>query len=293
MGKIDLIALDLDGTFLDPAGEISPASLEAVQAARATGVKVVLSTGRSGWEAAHFSKLAGCDSLAVCLGGAALCDARTGRHLRRWDLPEETIELMIFAGEEILLDPFSRRSLQRTYPFSVFHSRAVDTPDPLAYLAEHGLPLTKLHGDQKPGGYPLEELAALPGVSLTASNDHDFELVPAGVNKGRALALLALMWGIPLERCAAVGDSANDLEMLQAVGCPIAMGNAAPQVQAAAVALWRTTAMTARPRPFSPAWSKPLQAPGRPSGRLGAFLSAETARSDIFSLTFPQVEGVP
>ena len=142
---------------------------------------------------------------------------------------------MIFAGEEILLDPFSRRSLQRTYPFSVFHSRAVDTPDPLAYLAEHGLPLTKLHGDQKPGGYPLEELAALPGVSLTASNDHDFELVPAGVNKGRALALLALMWGIPLERCAAVGDSANDLEMLQAVGCPIAMGNAAPQVQAAAV----------------------------------------------------------
>lgn len=32
-----------------------------------------------------------------------------------------------------------------------------------------------------------------------------------------------------------MGDSANDLEMLQAVGCPIAMGNAAPQVQAAAV----------------------------------------------------------
>ena len=178
MRKIDLIALDLDGTFLDPAGEISPASLEAVRTARAAGVKVVLSTGRSGAEAAHFSKLAGCDNLAVCLGGAALCDARTGSHLRRWDLPEETgrralelclgrdIELMIFAGEEILLDPFSRRSLQRTYPFSVFHRRAVDVPDPLAHLAERGLPLTKLHGDQKPGGYPLEELAALPAHRL-------------------------------------------------------------------------------------------------------------------------------
>ena len=66
--------------FLDPAGEISPASLDAVRTARAAGVKVVLSTGRSGAEAAHFSQLAGCDSLAVCLGGAALCDARTGRH---------------------------------------------------------------------------------------------------------------------------------------------------------------------------------------------------------------------
>lgn len=69
---------------------------------------------------------------------------------------------MIFAGEEILLDPFSRRSLQRTYPFSVFHSRAVDTPDPLAYLAEHGLPLTKLHGDQKPGGYPWKNWPPCP-----------------------------------------------------------------------------------------------------------------------------------
>ena len=29
MGKIDLIALDLDGTFLDPAGEISPAAQDA------------------------------------------------------------------------------------------------------------------------------------------------------------------------------------------------------------------------------------------------------------------------
>ena len=243
---IRLIALDLDGTLLDPAGRITQASKDAIARARAAGVRVVLNTGRPIQEAVWFAREAGCDALLSCLGGAAVVDGVRGETLRRWDMPEESgrralelclgrdIELMIFAGEEILLDPFSRRSLQRTYPFSVFHSRAVDTPDPLAYLAEHGLPLTKLHGDQKPGGYPLEELAALPGVSLTASNDHDFELVPAGVNKGRALALLALMWGIPLERCAAVGDSANDLEMLQAVGCPIAMGNAAPQVQAAA-----------------------------------------------------------
>lgn len=246
MGKIDLIALDLDGTFLDPAGEISPASLEAVQAARATGVKVVLSTGRSGWEAAHFSKLAGCDSLAVCLGGAALCDARTGRHLRRWDLPEETgrralelclgrdIELMIFAGSQILLDPFSRRSLQRSYPFPVFHQASVTVEDPLAYLEEQQLPMTKIHGDGNPETYPLAELERLPGVTLTASSDRDFEVVPAGTDKGTALAWMARWYGIPLEACAAVGDSANDLEMLQAVGCPIAMGNAAPQVQAAA-----------------------------------------------------------
>ena len=243
---VKLISLDLDGTLLDPQGQITPASKAAIALARAAEIRVVLNTGRPIPEACFFARQAGCDDLVSALGGAALADSSTGQVLQRQDLPQNTgrrvlelclgrrIELMIFAGEEILLDPFSRRSLQRTYPFSVFHRRAVDVPDPLAHLAERGLPLTKLHGDQKPGGYPLEELAALPGVELTASNDHDFELVPAGVNKGRTLALLALMWGIPLERCAAVGDSANDLAMLRAVGCPIAMGNAAPQVQAAA-----------------------------------------------------------
>ena len=62
-------------------------------------------------------------------------------------------------------------------------------------------------------------------------------MVPAGVNKGRTLALLALLallWGIPLDQCAAVGDSENDLAMLQAVGTPIAMGNGCEAVKAAA-----------------------------------------------------------
>ena len=141
---------------------------------------------------------------------------------------------MIFAGEEIVLDPFSKASLMKTFPFPVFHHRAVVADDPLAYLAERRLPLTKLHGDGDPASYPLKELAALEGVSLTASSDRDFELVPAKVGKGRTLALMSLLQGVPLERCAAVGDSPNDLSMLEVVGTPIAMGNANSQVKAAA-----------------------------------------------------------
>ena len=36
------------------------------------------------------------------------------------------------------------------------------------------------------------------------------------------------------EEIAAVGDSDNDLAMLRAVGCPVAMGNATDEVKAAA-----------------------------------------------------------
>ena len=246
MKKINLIALDLDGTLLDPAGQVAQSSKDAIAQAREAGVEVVLSTGRAAPEAAYFAQEAGCGILAAALGGAVLCDARTGTHLRRWDFPQETgrralelclgrnIELMIFAGDAIVLDPFSKESLMKTYPYPAFHDNAVVTGDPLGYIREHGLPITKLHGDGDPASYPMKELSALEGVSLTASSDRDFELVPAGVGKGRTLALLAMMRGAPLERCAAVGDSANDLSMLEAVGAPIAMGNAGPQVKAAA-----------------------------------------------------------
>lgn len=243
---IRLIALDLDGTMLDPAGQVTQQVKSAIAQARSSGVKVVLSTGRSGQEAADFVCQAGCDPLAVCLGGAALIDTETQTQLRRWDMPPESgrralalcldreIELMIFAGDQILLDPFSKQSQLRTFPCEAFHRAAVVTDDPLAYLQRHRLPVTKIHGDWNPAAYPLKELSALPGVELTSSNGHDFELLPAGVDKGRALALLAMLYGVALEECAAVGDNENDLSMFRAVGMPIAMGNASPAAKRAA-----------------------------------------------------------
>ena len=153
---IKLIALDLDGTLLDPAGRIAGGAREAIAQARAAGVRVVLNTGRPIPEVLYFARAAGCDALNGCLGGAALVDRDSGQVLERRDIPQTSgrralelclgreIELMIFAGNEILLDPFSQSSLLRTYPFPAFHQNAVLTPDPLAYMAERGLPLTKL-----------------------------------------------------------------------------------------------------------------------------------------------------
>ena len=47
----------------------------------------------------------------------------------------------------------------------------------------------------------------------------------------KLVALLSMLYGIPLQDCAAVGDSDNDLSMLKAVGTPIAMGNASQTVK--------------------------------------------------------------
>ena len=76
---IRLIALDLDGTLLDPAGRITQASKDAIARARAAGVRVVLNTGRPIQEAVWFAREAGCDAMLSCLGGAAVVDGVRGR----------------------------------------------------------------------------------------------------------------------------------------------------------------------------------------------------------------------
>ena len=55
-----------------------------------------------------------------------------------------------------------------------------------------------------------------------------------GVDKGTAAARLGTMLGCQTQDMAGVGDSFNDLALLKACGTGIAMGNAAPEVKAAA-----------------------------------------------------------
>lgn len=241
---IKLISLDLDGTLLDPKGRITEASKAAIAKARAAGLRVVINTGRDCHEAAWFAREVGCDTLNASTGGGMVSDGE--QVLRQWDVPEPSgrravelclgwgFDLMIFAGERTLVSSAYKKYLDRYYPFPAFHAHAVVTNDPLGYMAEHNLPLTKIHGELDPTQYPLDRLAALPGVALTTSSSHDVELVAAGTDKGKALALIAQRYGVPLEDCAAVGDSANDLEVLRAVGTPIVMGNAPEKVKAVA-----------------------------------------------------------
>lgn len=245
---IRLIALDVDGTLLNSGGTVTKETVLAIQNARERGVRVVLSTGRSVQEAVWLTALAGCDGRAVCLGGAAIADMTDGRHLRRWDISQnaaravletlagQRLACMVFAGEANLLDPYSNRVFRRIYPYPAYLDNTVVAEDIAGWLRDHGRPLTKVYAKGALELFPplLDRLRTVPGLELTSSGPDNFEVVAHGVDKGRALCLLAEEWGIAPGEIAAIGDSDNDLAMLRAVGCPVAMGNASVEVKAAA-----------------------------------------------------------
>ena len=74
----------------------------------------------------------------------------------------------------------------------------------------------------------------------TFSKTNYLEVLPVGVNKAKALAVLTENLGFKLSQVAAIGDAPNDVEMLKEVGLPIAMGNASSEVKTYAEWVVRT-----------------------------------------------------
>ena len=52
------------------------------------------------------------------------------------------------------------------------------------------------------------------------------EIIPRGIDKGRGMELVCRYYDAGLQDTIAFGDSMNDLEMMQAAGISVAMGNA-------------------------------------------------------------------
>lgn len=72
------------------------------------------------------------------------------------------------------------------------------------------------------------------GAKVTAWSDYAVDVIPANGSKGVAVEKILEHYGIHRSQAMAFGDSGNDIEMLQTVGCGVAMGNALDKVKAIA-----------------------------------------------------------
>ena len=73
---------------------------------------------------------------------------------------------------------------------------------------------------------PVDKLRSFIGDEFTAvpQGEHYLEIVPTGCSKAEGIHILQKKLGIPKDNCYAIGDSENDIPMLEAVPHSIAMG---------------------------------------------------------------------
>lgn len=98
-----MLAVDLDGTLLDPRGRVTERTIRAVRSAREAGMEVVICTGRGLVESRHAIDAIEARTLpqgwpvapVVVAGGAMVADALSGRTLRRWPLCSSIVERVV------------------------------------------------------------------------------------------------------------------------------------------------------------------------------------------------------
>jgi len=261
-GPIRLVAIDADGTLLDPDGAIRPRVERAVRTAIAAGCQVVLATGRRLQSAGPIARQVGISTL-ILVNGAVVYDLSSRETLYEHALSpalcRRVVELIQSAGlPPVLLEsPVAGARIVAGPP-------ELDNPDTAAYLGRKDevvrvlaerLPdlehiVIALGMGDRARVARLEDLAreeplldSIDWTSAVASSQkygyltYVVELVARGVSKGAALRWLASGRGIPIEQTLAIGDYENDVSMVEAAGVGIAMGNAVPSVRAAARAI--------------------------------------------------------
>jgi hypothetical protein len=247
---VRLLALDIDGTLLRSDKTISPRTREALAAARAAGVHVVLVTGRRYPAARRVARELGDDVPLVLHNGALVVE--DGQVLRCRPLSLPTARRAIRLGREKGADPVAHcghRGEGRLLVEAVGASNTL-----LAYYLDRSHPdvlkVDDLERDlvEDPvqvmfGGdaslmdgllrHLLAELADAVRIERTfypAQEVSILDVLAPGVGKAEALAFLQERWRVSAAETLAIGDNWNDREMLAQAGRGMLMGNADPEL---------------------------------------------------------------
>lgn len=219
MDKIKLIALDMDGTLLNSNEEVSDYTQGVIKKALAANVHVVLSTGRWFRSCYPYAKQLMLPSFLITANGGEIWTVNE-ELLEQHLLEPKMVQLMFELGEQTNVNSWmiSTDKVWRGERPESFHDYKW-----LKYGCD-SLDSTKLD-------YIVKELSHYDELELTNSLPTNIEVNPKGVNKASALRKVCEKLDITMNNVLAVGDSLNDIKMIQQAGQGVAMGNAQEAIQ--------------------------------------------------------------
>lgn len=244
-----ILFTDLDGTLLNDQSMVSGNTKAFLDDFIHAGNKLVLTSGRPLKSILEVKELAGLDYPGILISasnGTQIydCDSKTPILEKRLTLSQVsylqaqakafglhiqtyTDDAIVTAAEDEEIRYYRRRI---HLPLLLAEDYAsVLTKEPLKMLAIH----LSDHDRLNAFCCHIADWAA-DKIQYIFSNDFYLELFHKDAGKGNSVRFVCDHFHIPLADSFAAGDADNDISMIQAAGCGIAMQNAAPEVKKAA-----------------------------------------------------------
>lgn len=233
-----LIAVDLDGTLVPQSGDVPHGVAEAIERVQSHGAIVAAATGRSLTTTGHVARAAGMHEYAVVSNGAMLVtiDPESVVHAQTFDASELLTELIpLIPGATFAVERSdgvfltTRHFVDRGVSFDI---REVPADQLSAEPVVRVIVRSDDHLEQGLG--PLVEHIDAHMITFGVTDVAWLDLGIKGINKATGLQTLCDRLGVEASEVLAIGDSMNDIEMLQWAGTSVAMGSAKPAIQALA-----------------------------------------------------------
>lgn len=244
--KYDLVAIDIDGTLVNSELVITKPVYDAVQRVVDSGSKIVLCTGRPYPGAEAYMKELGLTQegdYIINYHGALAQRTDTGEvvvdHQLSYDdmltwqalAVEQEANFQAVRNDGVYSEQLDFNPKGLIEPFVngiTLRIRTLSEMDPeLSYskfiMKDHVDVIHNLE-DHVPAEFRER-------YTVIRSEADSLEVLNKHASKGRTLKELAALLDIPRERVMAIGDSGNDIDMVEFAGLGVAMGNAVPEVK--------------------------------------------------------------
>ncbi|GAB6168267.1 Cof-type HAD-IIB family hydrolase [Clostridium carnis] len=248
MEKIKLICIDMDGTLLNSKHEVSEENKNALKQAKAKGINVAITTGRLFASARYYSNLIGIDAPVIASNGAYIKnkynDIAILENTISTDVLIKIYEIVkkynLFINFNTWDTVLRETDLPSTHAYVKMNEMLVPN-ERVKFVINEDLTesIKKLDGkiikgiviedfDKEKLLACKEELKETFGEKLhvVSSGTNNFEIMNGNSSKGSAVAYLADTLGIDASNVMCIGDSENDISMIQYAGVGVAMGNA-------------------------------------------------------------------
>lgn len=252
MNGYKLMAIDMDGTLLNSKKQITAESIKAINAAVDAGKLITINTGRGLMTLSEYLDTLSKVQYICGMNGSYIYSMKNKSCIYSEELAPRTVMkiLQLAAEEDIMVNIIGDKSVIQTNQYNnmekyhmglyknLYRHTAEKCDNLSEYYCRHSFKVRKIdmfHTSTDSRSATINRIQTEQlDVSVAIGEITSLEISARGVTKGSGLKKLCEYLTLSPFEVIAIGDSHNDLSAFSLAALSIAMGNASPEIKAAA-----------------------------------------------------------